>query len=243
MRRPDFAALARADAAFARLVRRGPDGDARLDWGDPTALAELCRVLLLHDFGVRWTLPARALCPTVPSRLNYLLWIEDLLALGPPPPQPIISLDIGTGASCIYPLLGAAHFGWQFLATEVDPISVEAARHNVALNGWEERIEVRQVAIAAASVEQQLHVLCNRPPCPPYCCCSTRRATTTATRATTPRHRRRSPSRSGPRTGTTRDRTSATTASAPTSLLPARTSPRRSSFAMTDRGGWRAILR
>ena len=96
-RRPDFAALARADAAFARLVRLDPRGEAHLNWSDPTALAELCRVLLLHDFGVRWTLPARALCPTVPSRLNYLLWMDDLLALAPAPPEAtIIGIDIGT---------------------------------------------------------------------------------------------------------------------------------------------------
>ena len=158
-RPPDFAALARADAAFARLLLPG----GQLDWSSPQALTELCRVLLWHDFGVRWELPPDRLCPTVPSRLNYLLWLEDLLALpgtgggggggaseetsrsatAAPPP---LGVDIGTGASCIYPLLGVAQLGWRFIATEIDPVSVGAARRNVSLNGWEQSIDVRAVA-------------------------------------------------------------------------------------------------
>ena len=111
------------------------------------ALVALCRVLLWHDFGVRWTLPAHSLCPTVPSRLNYLLWLDDLLigagvARGD---HAILGIDIGTGASCIYPLLGVAHFGWRFIGTEVDAISVAAARHNVDLNAWSKHIEIRLV--------------------------------------------------------------------------------------------------
>ena len=68
-RPPDFAALARTDAAFARMLRPG----GGLDWSNPQAAVELCRVLLWHDFGVRWEMPAHHLCPTLPSRLNYLL--------------------------------------------------------------------------------------------------------------------------------------------------------------------------
>ena len=104
--------------------------------------------MLLHqDFGIEWTMPLHhTLCPTVPSRLNYLLWVEDLLALRQAPATGCVrGLDIGTGASCIYPLLGHAHFGWKFVATEVDATSVRAARHNVVLNGWETAIEVREV--------------------------------------------------------------------------------------------------
>jgi 23S rRNA (adenine1618-N6)-methyltransferase len=145
--RPDFAALARAYPSFARYVR-----GHELDWSHPQALVELCRVLLLRDFGVRWMLPDHALCPTVPSRLNYLLWLEDLLAMRGASDghhddcaPTVIGIDIGTGSSCIYPLLGAAHFGWRFVATEVDADSVEAARHNISLNNWHDRIEVRRV--------------------------------------------------------------------------------------------------
>lgn len=43
-------------------------------------------------------------------------------------------IDIGTGASCIYPLLGAKVAGWSFLATETDVISAEWAGMNVRAN-------------------------------------------------------------------------------------------------------------
>lgn len=172
--RPDFAALARSDATFATLVRWHSEDDARLDWSDPRALIELCRVLLQHDFGVRWTMPVDALCPTVPSRLNYLLWIEDLLALRTAKTEePIIGLDIGTGASCIYPLLGSAHLGWRFVATEVDPASVLSARHNVALNSWEGRIEIRQVHAETAkghSQKAELPATSSTSAAPALCC-------------------------------------------------------------------------
>lgn len=160
------------------------------------ATTALCRALLLHDFGVRWTIPGNRLCPTVPSRLNYLLWIEDLLALGgfcvpvdthasvgasaaslanraalsPFGPccsmdssqkleltecdYPPLGVDVGTGASCIYPLLGVALLGWRFIATEIDERSTEAARHNVELNNWADRIDVRRVVAASSCNER-----------------------------------------------------------------------------------------
>ncbi|KAL1503068.1 hypothetical protein AB1Y20_011134 [Prymnesium parvum] len=166
-RAPDFARLATLYPDFARhLSWRSSDGEAQLDWSDPRATVALCRTLLLHDFGVRWELPEHRLCPTVPSRLNYLLWIEDLLSLerGTPAvhhahqpscdaPAAPLGVDVGTGASCIYPLLGTALLGWRFIATEIDALSVQAARENVARNGWEDRIEVRAVAPAAAHSE------------------------------------------------------------------------------------------
>ena len=77
--------------------------------------------------------PADRLCPTIPSSHNYLLWLEDLIA-PETSSSAVLGVDIGTGASCIYPLLGVAQRGWHFIATEVDPLSVAAARHNVSLN-------------------------------------------------------------------------------------------------------------
>ncbi|CAM9122059.1 unnamed protein product [Ectocarpus sp. 12 AP-2014] len=54
-------------------------------------------------------------------------------------------VDVGTGASCIYPLLGARVAGWSFLATEIDPVSADWAEKNVRSNDLQEQIEVRLV--------------------------------------------------------------------------------------------------
>ncbi|MCO5597504.1 hypothetical protein L7F22_051582 [Adiantum nelumboides] len=69
-------------------------------------------------------IPDRQLCPTVPNRANYIHWIQDLLTNFPAPwhtidKDSIWGLDIGTGANCIYPLLGAAIHGWHFVGTGV----------------------------------------------------------------------------------------------------------------------------
>ena len=43
-------------------------------------------------------------------------------------------LDIGCGANCIYPLLGAAINGWRFVGVDVTQLALEQAAQNVALN-------------------------------------------------------------------------------------------------------------
>ena len=42
-------------------------------------------------------------------------------------------LDVGVGASCIYPLLGAALNGWAFVGTDVTDEALAWARYNVRL--------------------------------------------------------------------------------------------------------------
>ncbi|KAL9007335.1 MAG: hypothetical protein Q9173_007363 [Seirophora scorigena] len=60
---------------------------------------------------------------------NYILWVQDLLdtttsdddyyrASGYDEEREVVGLDIGTGSSCIYPLLGCAQRPkWRFIAT------------------------------------------------------------------------------------------------------------------------------
>lgn len=52
----------------------------------------------------------------------------------------------GTGASCIYPLLGCRlHENWSFYCTELDEQSSSVARLNITQNGLEERIKLFNV--------------------------------------------------------------------------------------------------
>ncbi|KAK0130865.1 U6 small nuclear RNA (adenine-(43)-N(6))-methyltransferase [Merluccius polli] len=99
-----------------------------LNFKEPEAVRELTCTLLKEDFGLTIAIPLERLIPTVPLRLNYIHWVEDLIdGQG----QPRKGIDIGTGASCIYPLLGATMNGWYFLATEVDDICFDYATKNV----------------------------------------------------------------------------------------------------------------
>jgi 23S rRNA (adenine1618-N6)-methyltransferase len=98
-------------------------GEDTLDFSNPEAVRTLNQSLVLSfpkiDF---WTIPADHLCPAVPGRMDYLLHLNDLM-----PEGKRMVLDIGTGASCIYPLLGAAALDWEFVGTEINVNSVEFA--------------------------------------------------------------------------------------------------------------------
>ena len=48
---------------------------------------------------------------------------------------------IGTGASCVYPLLGARLNGWQFIATDADTTNVDYALANVERNQLTDKIK------------------------------------------------------------------------------------------------------
>lgn len=81
-------------------------------------------------------IPLDKLIPTVPLRLNYILWIEDLLSISKKDGE-IRGIDIGCGASCVYPLMAAKKYGWKMIATEIDDASLEYARGNVQRNSLE----------------------------------------------------------------------------------------------------------
>lgn len=93
--------------------------DDKLDFNDPAATMQLTKTLLKQNFGLEIELPDDRLCPPVPNRHNYILWLKTLLDTSSDrqPGGKLCGLDIGTGASCIYPLLGTAQRPWCFIAT------------------------------------------------------------------------------------------------------------------------------
>ncbi|KAF9986423.1 hypothetical protein BGZ65_007627 [Modicella reniformis] len=77
----------------------------------------------------------------VPNRVNYICWIEDLMKNEFT--RPICGIDIGTGASCIYPLLGCTrNKNWKMVATEIDDRSIEFAHGNVTRNKMQHIITI-----------------------------------------------------------------------------------------------------
>lgn len=141
---PDFKQLALDFPEFRQYVIQDLNGKVNFDFKNNKALRALSSTLLKKDFNLDVEIPLNKLIPTVPLRLNYILWLEDLLTLCKNSDQ-ITGIDIGTGASCIYPLVGAKKNGWFLLATEVDVESVSCAKQNVERNNLTSLIEIMTV--------------------------------------------------------------------------------------------------
>ncbi|AZG71539.1 23S rRNA (adenine(1618)-N(6))-methyltransferase RlmF [Shewanella livingstonensis] len=123
----DFTALINAMPALAAFVRPNPYGNLSIDFADPKAVKSLNMALLLSEYHISgWDIPEGYLCPPVPGRVDYLHYIADLLAVNGKVVKgaSIRGLDIGTGANGIYPLLGIQSYGWQFVASDIDPVSI-----------------------------------------------------------------------------------------------------------------------
>ena len=92
---PDFIRLAEEYEAFGKHVTVSSDGKGHLNFKDPEAVRELTYTLLKHDFGLHLEVPLDRLIPTVPLRLNYILWVEDLLKESSLGKEPVKGIDIG----------------------------------------------------------------------------------------------------------------------------------------------------
>ncbi|XP_068022025.1 RNA N6-adenosine-methyltransferase METTL16 [Melanerpes formicivorus] len=143
---PDFAYLAAKYPEFQQHLQTTLTGRVSLNFKDPEAVRALTCTLLKEDFGLTIDIPVERLIPTVPLRLNYIHWVEDLIGHQEADKRVLRrGIDIGTGASCIYPLLGATLNGWYFLATEVDDMCFNYAKKNVEQNNLSDLIKVVKV--------------------------------------------------------------------------------------------------
>lgn len=74
-------------------------GKVHIDFKNPDALKVLTKTLLKRDFDLEVEIPKDTLIPTLPLRLNYILWIEDILEAMPSREnavkQQVIGLDVG----------------------------------------------------------------------------------------------------------------------------------------------------
>ncbi len=172
----DFVRLVRLHPELETFVRRAPHGGPSIDFADPEAVKTLNRALLAEAYGIRgWDLPAGYLCPPIPGRADYLHHLADLLASdasGSIPRGPHIrGLDVGTGASLIYPLIGHGDYGWTFVGTDIDSTALDSARRILSANpACAEAISLRRQAqtntvfAGVLSIEERFDFcLCNPP--------------------------------------------------------------------------------
>lgn len=137
--RYDFKQLIKTTPLLADYIIDSQKGDLTIDFSAPQAILMLNQALLKHFYQVDfWQLPAGYLCPPIPGRSDYIHYIADLLAEDNegeiPTGKKIKALDIGTGANCIYPILGSKIYGWSFIGSDIDPVSVKTAGLIVSSN-------------------------------------------------------------------------------------------------------------
>ncbi|KAF9505776.1 hypothetical protein BS47DRAFT_1334215 [Hydnum rufescens UP504] len=148
---PDFDALAESYPPLKPHVFLNATGKPSINFKDIDAQRRLTEALLYRDFGLSLALPDGRLCPT--RRLNYVRWIQSLVRSVRPwesdvTPDLVLGLDIGTGASAIYPLLSCAVEPlWRIVATDIDEISLEYARKNVNENDLSARVDIRRSSV------------------------------------------------------------------------------------------------
>lgn len=147
--RYDLTALKASNPELGEYIKPNKYGDDSVDFSNPIAIKILNKALLDHYYGIKfWEFPDENLCPPIPGRADYLHQIADLLCENNfgtiPIGDKITCFDIGVGASCIYPIIGVTEYGWKFIGSDIDPKSIESARHIVNSNpSLKDRIECR----------------------------------------------------------------------------------------------------
>ena len=133
----------------------------------------LTKALLKRDFGIEWDMPDSHLAPGITGRINYVCWIHEILHQHPDfqdcDTSKTVGIDIGTGASAIYPLLGHSLYHWSFIATDIDPVSIASSQSIIDQNHLNDSISLRQRSpsqplLKDLVTEQQIaFCMCNPP--------------------------------------------------------------------------------
>lgn len=106
-------------------LKLNPKGEQTVNFANEDAVRLLNQALLAQHYQVQhWNIPNGYLCPPIPGRADYIHYAADLLT-GKKTNAKV--LDIGTGANCIYPIIGSRSYGWKFVASDIDPVAVSAA--------------------------------------------------------------------------------------------------------------------
>lgn len=114
-----------------------------INFAEPEAVKTLNKALLYKHYNIKfWDFPDANLCPPIPGRVDYIHHIADVLSTSRIQNK-ISVLDIGIGATCIYPLLGQSEYAWDFVGTDIDTASLKNAQSIIDKNDLDNVITLR----------------------------------------------------------------------------------------------------
>lgn len=144
----DFKSLIESVSELDKHVSLNAFGNYSVDFQNPEAVKTLNRALLHCFYGIElWDIPEGYLCPPIPGRADYIHYLADLLMdttgsirTG----KSVRILDIGTGANCIYPLIGHKEYRWNFVGSETDHLAIRSSKNIIQANGLSTGISIRK---------------------------------------------------------------------------------------------------
>lgn len=146
-------------------------GTSTIDFSNADAVLHLNKAILKSNYGlIYWNIPDGYLCPPIPGRADYIHHLADVLKDEQQKGE-IKGLDIGVGANCIYPILGAQLYQWNMVGSDIDKNAVIAAKKNVEMNPqFSDRVVIRHqqnnanIFEGVIKVNEYFHfTMCNPP--------------------------------------------------------------------------------
>jgi 23S rRNA (adenine1618-N6)-methyltransferase len=137
--RYDLTLLAESTPELLPFITQNMHQEDTINFALPDAVKTLNKALLKQYYDIpHWDIPENYLVPPVPGRADYIHHMADLLMASNygtmPPKNRIRCLDVGTGANLIYPIIGVKEYGWQFIASDIDPVAIASAKKIVDEN-------------------------------------------------------------------------------------------------------------
>ncbi len=126
----DFDALIEAHEPLKGYVAPNKYGVRSINFFDTQAVKALNCALLKCYYDIEWwDIPVNSLTPPIPGRADHIHNLADLVGAGS-----VHCLDIGVGANCIYPIIGRAEYGWEFVGSDISDRSLSSAAKIVEQN-------------------------------------------------------------------------------------------------------------
>jgi 23S rRNA (adenine1618-N6)-methyltransferase len=135
----DLEVLQQKSPDLKAFLKLNTYGNLSVDFANPKAVKTLNKAILNHYYGISyWEFPDYNLCPPIPGRADYIHYMADLLQQSnfgiSPNGQHIKCLDIGVGATCIYPIIAVVDYNWHCIGADVAPKSIAASNAIIASN-------------------------------------------------------------------------------------------------------------
>lgn len=144
--RYDWSELQRIRPELGQWIIQHEKAGETLKFSEPGAVIELNKALIQQYYGIQhWDLAEGYLCPPIPGRADYIHHVADLLAEGMSVPTgPTIKcLDVGIGASAIYPIIGHSEYQWSWIGSDIDEKAMRSSGSILEKNELSNAIRLR----------------------------------------------------------------------------------------------------